>query len=119
MDIKSLHKPKKNGKLRVAAYARISNDKEVLETSLTEQIRHYTSFILSNPNWEFAGIYPDDGISGTTIKQRKEFMRMIENAKLGLIDIILVKSISRFARNLIDFLQVVRELRNLSHRNIF
>lgn len=113
MDIKSLHKPKKNGKLRVAAYARISNDKEVLETSLTEQIRHYTSFILSNPNWEFAGIYPDDGISGTTIKQRKEFMRMIENAKLGLIDIILVKSISRFARNLIDFLQVVRELRNL------
>lgn len=113
MVIKSLHKPKKNGKLRVAAYARISNAKDVLESSMKEQIIHYTSLILENPDWEFAGIYPDDGISGTSITHRKEFMKMIENAKLGLIDIILVKSISRFSRNLVDFLKIVRETRLL------
>ena len=102
--IKTLHKIYPNKKLKVAAYARVSNDKEELQTSLNEQIIHYTNMIMENPEWEFAGIYPDLGISGTTLLKRKEFMKMIENAKLGLIDIILVKSISRFSRNLIDFL---------------
>lgn len=111
--IKTLHKIYPNKKLKVAAYARISNDKEELQTSLNEQIIHYTNLIMENPEWEFAGIYPDLGISGTTLFKRKEFMKMIENAKLGQIDIILVKSISRFSRNLIDFLTILRELRNL------
>lgn len=111
--IKTLHKIYPNKKLKVAAYARVSNDKEELQTSLNEQIIHYTNLIMENPEWEFAGIYPDLGISGTTLFKRKEFMKMIENAKLGLIDIILVKSISRFSRNLIDFLTIIRELRNL------
>lgn len=112
MQIKSLHSIPKYRKLRVAAYARISNDKDVLETSLAEQIKNYTSLIIQNHNWEFAGIYPDDGKSGTSLAHRTEFMKMIENARLGLIDIILVKSISRFARNLIDLLEIVREFRN-------
>lgn len=71
------------------------------------------ALILKHPNWDFAGIYPDDGKSGTSLDHRENFMTMIENARLGLIDIILVKSISRFARNLIDLLQIVREFRNL------
>ena len=112
MPIKSLHKIPEDRNLRVAAYARISNNKEQLETSIAEQVRHYTSLILENPHWDFAGIYPDDGKSGTSLEHREEFMKMIENARLGLIDIILVKSISRFARNLIDLLQIVREFRN-------
>ena len=111
MKIKSLHPIPKDRKLRVAAYARISNDKEVLETSLAEQIKNYTTLIVQNPNWEFAGIYPDNGKSGSDVIHRKEFIAMIENARLGLIDIILVKSVSRFARNLIDLLELVREFR--------
>ena len=111
MNIKSLHPIPKDRKLRVAAYARISNDKEVLETSLAEQIKNYTSLIVQNQSWEFAGIYPDNGKSGSDAIHRKEFIAMIENARLGLIDIILVKSVSRFARNLIDLLELVREFR--------
>lgn len=113
MKIESLHKPPKEGRLKVAAYGRVSNDKAELETSLQEQIDHYTRIIVMNPDWEFAGIYYDDGISGTSTEKRTGFNKMIENAKAGLIDIILVKSISRFARNVIDLLTVVRELRNL------
>lgn len=113
MQIKSLHPPLKDRNLRVAAYARISNNKELLETSIAEQVKHYTALILKHSNWDFAGIYPDDGKSGTSLNHRENFMTMIENARLGLIDIILVKSISRFARNLIDLLQIVREFRNL------
>ena len=110
--IKSLHKVIPGQKLKVAAYARISNDKECLETSLEEQVDYYTRVIVMNPDWEFSGIYFDNGISGTTADQRTGFMNMIDNARVGLIDIILVKSISRFARNIIDLLTIVRELRN-------
>ena len=112
MTINSLHKIPKNRKLRVAAYARISTDKDTLETSLAEQIKNYTALIVQNPDWEFAGIYPDNGKSGSNVIHRKEFINMIENARLGLIDIILVKSVSRFARNLIDLLQLIREFRH-------
>ena len=111
--IKSLYKAKPGQIVKVAAYARISNDKVSQETSLSEQIDYYTRLIVLNPSWEFAGIYYDDGISGTTTTQRKGFTAMIENAKAGLIDIILVKSVSRFARNIIDLLTEVRELRKL------
>ena len=107
MNINSLHKVIPGQRLKVAAYARISSDKDVAETSLDEQIDFYTRTIIQNPNWDFAGIYYDDGISGTTIYKRKGFSKMINDAKVGLIDIILVKSISRFARNLIDLLEVV------------
>lgn len=110
--IHSLHKTKDNKKLKVAAYARISYDKKELESSLENQIRHYTSLINSNPDWEFAGIYADDGISGSTVKKRNQFQLMLTKAFAGEIDIILVKSISRFARNLLDMLKVVQELRD-------
>ena len=79
MEIKSLHKIYPDKKLKIAAYARISNDKESSETSLEEQVDYYTRIIVANPNWEFAGIYYDDGISGTTTTQRKGFINMIEN----------------------------------------
>lgn len=100
-------------KLKVCAYARISNDKEELESSFDEQVSYYTSVILENPEWDFSGIYADKGISGTSINERKQFLKMIENAKNGFIDIILVKSVSRFARNLIDLLTIVRDLRKI------
>jgi len=113
MKIKSLHKIIPGEKLKVCAYARISNDKEELESSFDEQVSYYTSVILENPSWDFSGIYADKGISGTTINERKQFLRMIENAKNGFIDIILVKSVSRFSRNLIDLLTIVRDLRKI------
>ena len=106
MSINSLHKVRDGQRLRVADYARISSNKDLQETSLEEQIDYYTRIIVANPNWEFVGIYYDDGISGTTILKRNGFMSMIENARAGLIDIILVKSVSRFARNLIDLLSL-------------
>ncbi len=113
MAIKLLHKLEPGVRLQVCAYARISNDKEILESSLEEQINAYTDLILENPSWEFKGIYIDKGISGTSLNQREQFLKMIQDAKSGFIDVILVKSISRFARNLIDLLTIVRELRKI------
>ena len=68
------------------------------------------SGIIENPNWEFAGVFYDDGISGTTVDYRNGFKNMIKYAKTGMIDIILVKSVSRFARNVIDLISIKREL---------
>ena len=113
MEYKILHKITPGQRLRVAAYARISSDKDVAETSLEEQIDYYTKLIVQNLNWDFAGIYYDDGISGTTISRRKGFMRLVDNARAGLIDVILVKSVSRFSRNLVDLLEIMQELRKL------
>ena len=104
--------PLEDRRLKVAAYCRISSDKDVSAPSLNEQIDHYTRLIIQTRNWDYAGIYYDDGISGTTIYKRKGFMKMIEAAKAGHIDLILVKSLSRFSRNLIDLLTIVRDLRN-------
>lgn len=109
--MKTLHKPIPNRKLNVCAYARISNDKEELEGSLKTQVAYYTDLILKNPDWEYCGLYADEGISGTTISQRIQFKSMIQKAKQGFIDIILVKSISRFSRNVIDALTILRELK--------
>ncbi|MBQ7004324.1 MAG: recombinase family protein [Oscillospiraceae bacterium] len=86
-------------KLRVAAYCRVSTDNEEQASSYEAQIAHYTEFISKNPEWELVGVYADDGISATSTKNRDEFNRMIADCKNGLIDIILTKSISRFARN--------------------
>lgn len=104
-------KPKEN--LRVCAYARVSTNQLDQINSYNAQIEEYSKRIKENPNWEFAGLYSDEGISGTSYKNRKGFNKMLKDARAGLIDKILVKSISRFSRNTIDSLSIVRELRNI------
>ena len=104
---------KRTKKKKVCAYCRVSTDMEDQRTSYLSQINHYTDYIKKNKDWEFAGIYADDGITGTQIKKRDEFIRMIDDCKSGLIDIIIAKSISRFARNTVDTLNTVRMLRSL------
>ena len=89
-------------KRRVAAYARVSTDSDEQATSYDAQIQYYTDYIKANPDWEFVGMYADEGISGTSTKNRKQFLKMIEEAKAGNIDLILTKSVSRFARNTVD-----------------
>lgn len=96
---------------RVCAYCRVSTDSEEQQTSYNSQIAHYSTMIKSNPDWKFVGVYADEGITGTQIKKRTEFQRMIEDALNGKIDIIIAKSISRFARNTVDTLNTVRQLR--------
>lgn len=98
-------------KLRVAAYCRVSTDSEEQATSYDAQVAHYTQFIEKNSEWELAGIFADDGISGTNTKKREEFNRMIKACMAGNIDMIITKSISRFARNTLDCLKFIRELR--------
>lgn len=98
---------------KVAAYARVSMESERMHHSLSAQISYYSSLIQKNPEWEYAGVYAAYGISGTGIKKRQEFRRMLEDAKAGKIDIILTKSIQRFARNTVDLLQTVRHLKEL------
>lgn len=103
----SIKKNKKN----VCAYARVSTDNDDQQSSYSSQIKFYTEKIQSNPTWKFVGIYADEGISGTQIKNRTEFQRMIDDALDGKIDLIISKSISRFARNTLDTLKYVRLLR--------
>lgn len=98
-------------KLRVAAYCRVSTDSDEQASSYEKQVEHYTDFIKANAEWEFAGIYADDGISGTNTKKREEFNRMIEDCMAGRIDMIITKSISRFARNTLDCLKYIRQLK--------
>lgn len=98
-------------KRRVAGYARVSTDNEEQQTSYEAQVDYYTSYIQSRDDWEFAGIYTDEGISGTNTKHREGFKRMIADAKDGKIDLIITKSVSRFARNTVDSLTTVRELK--------
>lgn len=99
-------------KLKVAAYCRVSTDSDEQATSYEVQIEHYTNYIQSNPEWELAGIYADDGITGTNTKKRDEFNRMIEDCMEGEIDMIITKSISRFARNTLDCLKFIRQLKD-------
>ena len=98
-------------KLRVAAYCRVSTDSDEQATSYEAQVEHYTAFIKQNSELEFAGIFADDGISGTNTKKREEFNRMIGECMAGNIDLIVTKSISRFARNTLDCLKYIRELK--------
>jgi len=98
---------------KVAAYARISEEKGRTLHSLSAQVSHYSSYIQKNIEWEYAGVYADEGISGTT-EDRKEFQRLLADCEAGKIDIILTKSISRFARNTVDLLETVRHLRDLN-----
>ena len=99
-------------KLRVAAYCRVSTDEEEQASSYEVQIEHYTSFIQGNPEWELAGIFADEGISGTNTKKRAEFNRMIAECMAGKIDMVITKSISRFARNTLDCLKYIRQLKD-------
>ena len=100
-------------RLRVAAYARVSSDSEDQLNSLSIQVDYYTHLIQENPNWEFAGIYADESITGTSTKRREQFNRLMDDCRAGLIDRVLVKSASRFARNTADALTSVRELKSL------
>lgn len=99
--------------LRVCAYCRVSTDEEDQLSSFVTQVEYYTSVIQENPNWEFAGIYADEGISGTTMWRRTEFNRMIETCRKRRVDLILTKSISRFARNVFESIKIIRELKSL------
>ena len=98
-------------KLRVAAYCRVSTDSDEQASSYEVQVEHYTQFIQKNPEWELAGIFADDGISGCNTKKRDEFNLMIEECMAGWIDMIITKSISRFARNTLDCLKYIRKLK--------
>lgn len=104
---------------RVAAYCRVSTDKEQQEHSFEIQKEMYTEMIMMKPNWQMAGIYADEGITGTIAKKRPDFMRMIEDCRKGKIDLIITKSVSRFSRNNLDCLLYVRELKEMGIPIIF
>ena len=99
--------------LRVAAYCRVSTKQEEQLNSYENQVEHYTERINSENGWTLEGIYADKGISGTSVKNRDEFNRMIRRCKQGKIDMIITKSIARFARNTVDCLKYVRLLNDL------
>lgn len=105
--------------LRVAAYCRVSTDDEEQLTSYEAQKNYYTEKIMTNPNWTMAGIFADEGITGTSARKRPEFLRMIRCCRQNKIDLVLVKSISRFARNTLDCLNYIRALRQLGIAVIF
>ena len=96
----------------VAAYARVSTDHEEQESSFEAQVSYYEQKIKANPAWQFVEVYSDEGITGTSMKKRDGFNRMIKDALAGKIDLILTKSVSRFARNTVDSLTTVRKLKD-------
>lgn len=99
--------------LRVAAYARVSTDSDEQEDSFDRQVSYYTNLISSNPDWKFVQVYSDPGVTGTRADKRPGFMQMMEDCREGKIDKILVKSLARFARNTVDALKYIRELKEL------
>jgi len=100
-----------NAKRRVAGYARVSTDSEEQQTSYEAQVDYYTRYIRSKPEWEFVNVYTDEGISATNTKKREGFNQMVRDALDGKIDLIVTKSVSRFARNTVDSLVTVRKLK--------
>lgn len=106
-------------KLRVAAYVRVSTELEEQESSFEAQTNYYTKYINDHPNWELSGIFADHGISGLNTKNRDSFNQMISLAMSGEIDLILTKSISRFARNTVDALSTIRKLKTKGVEVIF
>lgn len=105
----SRHNP--NRPLNVAAYCRVSTDAEDQINSYNAQMSYYRDKIMKNPKWRFVDIYADEGITGTLAEKRDDFLRMIMDCKKGRIDLILTKSVSRFARNVVDSLKYLRQLR--------
>ena len=99
-------------KRRVAAYARVSTDRDEQATSYEAQVAYYSNYIKGRPDWEYVKVYSDDGITGTNTKRRTGFKEMIEDGLNGKIDLIITKSISRFARNTLDSISYVRQLRH-------
>ena len=100
-----------NKKLKVAAYARVSTQSEEQATSYEAQINYYEAYIKDNPEWEYVKVYADEGITGTSTRRRTGFNEMIKDAINGKIDLIITKSISRFARNTLDTISFVRKLK--------
>ena len=98
-------------KRRVAGYARVSTEHEEQATSYEAQMDYYTNYITSRDDWIFVGMYSDEGITATNTKKREGFNQMIEDALAGKIDLIITKSVSRFARNTVDSLTTVRKLK--------
>ena len=102
-----------NQQLKVAAYCRVSTEFEQQQSSFETQVNFYTEYINANPKWELVSIYADDGASGTQIYWRNGFMKMLEDARAKKFDLLITKSFSRFARNTVDTINVVREFRDL------
>lgn len=112
--ITKINQVQTNKKLRVAAYARVSSSSEAQLESLEIQKSHYQNYIHSRSDWQFAGLYFDEGITGTKIDKRPELMRLMEDCASKRIDLIITKSISRFSRNTTDCLELVRKLQELN-----
>lgn len=112
-DIRKTQRVEPGKKIKVAAYCRVSTDAEDQLNSYHAQMTYYKKHISSNDKWEFAGIYADEGISGTQVRKRDAFLRMIRDCKKGKIDMILTKSVSRYARNIVDSLSFVRMLKSM------
>ncbi|MEM1484853.1 recombinase family protein [Oscillospiraceae bacterium PP1C4] len=116
MDLYEIRNQLNNGKsiydlkLRATFYARVSTDKDEQLHSLQAQIKYYSDFIISNPNWTFVEGYIDEGISGTSVKKRESFLKMIDDARLKKFDFIVTKEISRFSRNTVDSIQYTQQL---------
>ena len=98
-------------KRRVAAYARVSTDHEEQQSSYEAQVDYYTNYINGREDWEFVSVYADEGITGCNTKKRDGFNKMVEDALSGAIDLIITKSVSRFARNTVDSLTTIRKLK--------
>lgn len=111
---KDLPSQEEKRKLRVCAYCRVSTDEDTQASSYELQVQNYTKMIQENDEWEFAGIFADEGISGTSVLHREHFLEMIEKCKAGEIDLIITKQVSRFARNVLDSLSYVFMLRSLN-----
>jgi DNA invertase Pin-like site-specific DNA recombinase len=98
-------------KRRTAGYARVSTESEEQQTSYAAQVDYYTNYIQSREDWQFISVYTDDGISATTTAKRDGFNKMVSDALAGKIDLIVTKSVSRFARNTVDSLSTIRKLK--------
>jgi len=99
-------------KTRVAAYARVSDGKDAMLQSLSAQISYYSKYIQNHPEWDFVAVYADEALTGTK-DTRPEFQRLLADCKAGLIDLVLTKSISRFARNTVTILESVRDMKEI------
>ena len=107
------YQPQSDALEKVAAYCRVSTDSKDQLNSYRTQIGYYTNYIAQHPGWELVDIYADEGITGTSLEKRDEFKRMLADCRAGKISRILVKSVSRFARNTLELIETTRELKDL------
>ena len=108
-----LRKDRTSAFVRVAPYCRVSTDLDEQQNSFDAQCQYYTELINNNPEWQMVKIFADEGVTGTQVKHRTEFLKMMRYARQGKIDMILAKSVSRFARNTVESLNAIRELTSL------